>query len=220
MRSVPLSRLNGVTKIFRARTEIEKIAVARGRHRIHLIDLDIGGSSREKETTRSDVRRPINERRVAQRGKDEGVKEKGVRSGERWRRRRRRRRKRWMRMRRGRRDRMRWRKRWRRRTVGRTDGRTDGWTDGSRGEKRAKSIDTSSRVRGEAHFAHRAQTTHRGEANPCAPLPLEPVTRTINFHLLPSRLGLSRKDVRVVQRERVRERERETEREREKEKEV
>ena len=97
---------------------------------------------------------------------------------------------------------------------GRTDGRTDGWTDGSRGEKRAKSIDTSSRVRGEAHFAHRAQTTHRGEANPCAPLPLEPVTRTINFHLLPSRLGLSRKDVRVVQRERVRGRERETERER------
>ena len=144
MRSVPLSRLNGVTKIFRARTEIEKIAVARGRHRIHLIDLDIGGSSREKETTRSDVRRPINERRVAQRGKDEGVKEKGVRSGERWRRRRRRRRKRWMRMRRGRRDRMRWRKRWRRRrkrrrTVGRTDGRTDGRTvrGGRRGQNRS-----------------------------------------------------------------------------------
>ena len=91
--SLPLYRYRGnaaLRKYFeRAEREIEKIAAARGRHRIHLIDLDIGGSPREtererkRETTRSDVRRPINERRVAQRGKDEGVKEKGVRSGER-----------------------------------------------------------------------------------------------------------------------------------------
>lgn len=32
----------------RARTEIEKIALEPGRHRIHLIDLDIGGSSGER----------------------------------------------------------------------------------------------------------------------------------------------------------------------------